>query len=193
MAIWFTSDTHYGHKNIIKYCGRPFQYVTDMDVQMISNWNAKVAADDIVYFLGDFIFYKSEEAILSILLQLNGKIFFIRGNHDHKKVINILQKTPNVIDIRDLYELKVEDDDVAYGKQFITLCHYPLLTWNRCHHGAWHLHGHCHGSLTLDSHVSRMDVGVDTNDMHIYSYDDIKKFMEDKVPPSIDHHVVGSR
>lgn len=193
MAIWFVSDIHFGHQNIIRYCDRPYQYITDMDASIIDNWNSKVAPDDTVYFLGDFIFYKSEQAILSVLLQLNGKIFFVRGNHDHKNLIKILEKTPNVIGIRDIYDLVVDDDDAPYGKQFIVLCHYPLLTWNRCHHGAWHLHGHCHGSLKDDPDVSRMDVGIDTNNMQLYSYDDIKEYMEDTVPPSLDHHVVGSR
>lgn len=143
MAIWFTSDIHFGHQNIIRYCKRPYQSITDMDAGIIENWNSKVNHGDTVYFLGDFMFHSSKEAMLSTLSQLNGDIFFIRGNHDHRNVVDIIKKAPNVIDVRDLYDLRVEDEDAQHGTQHIVLCHYPLLTWNRCHYGAWHLHGHC--------------------------------------------------
>jgi len=53
---WFTSDTHFGHFNIIEYCNRPFKTVDEMNSKLIRFWNERVKPDDIVYFLGDFCF-----------------------------------------------------------------------------------------------------------------------------------------
>jgi len=51
---WFTSDFHLGHRNIIRYCGRPFASVEQMDAAILANLNKLVGADDVLYFLGDF-------------------------------------------------------------------------------------------------------------------------------------------
>ena len=77
--IFFISDTHFNHKNIIKYANRPFKSIKDMDKILIRNWNSVVNKHDIVYFLGDFVLRKNPSHYLR---QLNGRIIFIRGNHD---------------------------------------------------------------------------------------------------------------
>lgn len=81
MAIWFTSDTHYGHRNIIDYCQRPFGSVHHMNQAMISNWNQVVQPDDLVYFLGDFGM-GPKSVLQHICSQLQGHKVCIRGNHD---------------------------------------------------------------------------------------------------------------
>ena len=53
--IWFTSDLHLNNKNVIKYCNRPYADQYEMNKALIENWNSKVAEDDTVYVLGDFI------------------------------------------------------------------------------------------------------------------------------------------
>ena len=77
--LFFTSDTHFFHKNIIKFCQRPFNDMDDMQEKLISNWNNTVPKDGIVFFLGDFAFGNSTEWI-KIIKQLNGYIYFILGN-----------------------------------------------------------------------------------------------------------------
>ncbi len=57
MTTLFTADTHFFHKNIIKYCNRPFNTVEDMNEELIKRWNETVAPDDLVYHLGDFGLY----------------------------------------------------------------------------------------------------------------------------------------
>ena len=69
MTLWFTSDTHYGHTNIIKYCNRPFQSIEEMNQALADNWNDRVEADDKVWHLGDFAM-GSTNTILHILSRL---------------------------------------------------------------------------------------------------------------------------
>jgi len=79
--IWFISDTHFYHTNIIKYCNRPFKDAEEMNYKIIQNWNSVVQHDDIVYHLGDFAL-GNKEKIKNIAYQLNGRKFLICGNHD---------------------------------------------------------------------------------------------------------------
>lgn len=81
MKIWFTSDSHFCHKNIIKYCDRPFLDVEEMNSELIRRWNSVVAEDDIVYHLGDIYLGPADRA-QSLFGALNGRIILIRGNHD---------------------------------------------------------------------------------------------------------------
>ena len=78
--IWFTSDTHFGHKNIINFCERPFKDTDEMDEFIINNWNSKINKDDIVFHLGDFAF-ASNKRWQELICRLNGKIYLILGNH----------------------------------------------------------------------------------------------------------------
>lgn len=78
--IFFTSDTHFGHANIIKFCKRPFLNVDDMNEALVENWNKVVPEDGIVFHLGDFAFGGSN-VWNEITPRLNGQIHLILGNH----------------------------------------------------------------------------------------------------------------
>ena len=81
--IFFTSDTHFMHTNILKYCpGRKWASVEEMTEGLVTNWNARVTADDVVYHLGDFAMGGKQNVALRS--RLNGKIILIKGNHDYK-------------------------------------------------------------------------------------------------------------
>lgn len=86
MNYWWTSDYHFGHFNIIRYCGRPFETVEEMDKVIIRKHNERVKPEDTVFFLGDFIFKGGkeggEERCRAFEKKLNGKVVFIEGNHD---------------------------------------------------------------------------------------------------------------
>lgn len=83
--IWLTSDTHFCHQNIIKYCDRPFTDTEQMNSELIKRWNSVVAPEDTVYHLGDIYLGPADRAY-SLLSALNGRIILIRGNHDrHSK------------------------------------------------------------------------------------------------------------
>ena len=83
--VFFTSDTHLYHGNIIRFCNRPFKDVDMMNETIISNWNNTVGQDDIVFHLGDFCLGGSAEWT-KMLDRLNGRIYLIMGNHDLKYI-----------------------------------------------------------------------------------------------------------
>lgn len=179
---YFVSDTHLGHANVIKYSNRPFKDVEEMNETIISNWNSIVTPEDTVYHLGD-VSFTNQEKTEKYLSRLNGTIYHLRGNHDRKL------RTTRFEWSRDYFELNIEDKDAHRGSKLIILCHYPMATWNKSHHGSLHLHGHCHGNLPKDFNIYRLDVGVDCWNYSPVSYAQIKKeFQTNYNPPSHDHH-----
>lgn len=184
--IWFTSDTHFGHANIIRFSKRPFRDVQQMDAMLIKNWNSVVGYQDDVYHLGDFSLTSAERS-LRILEQLNGNIHLIKGNHE-KSVLEKSFTREKFAWIKDYYELKVEDLDARGNRQTIVLLHYAMKVWNKSHHGAWHLYGHSHGSLPDDINSLSFDVGVDSHNYFPISYEEVKRIMRKKEFIPIDHH-----
>ena len=158
MAVWFTSDTHFGHKRIIELAKRPFTSTEDHDDQLISRWNCRVKNNDIVYHLGDFAFADHSP----YLDRLSGQKTLVLGNHDHS---NRVKKANGWYSIDKLMHIKV-------GVIPIVLCHYALRVWNRSHYGALHFYGHSHGSLPGDS--QSCDVGVDCWDFFPVSLEEIQ-------------------
>jgi calcineurin-like phosphoesterase family protein len=81
---WATSDHHWGHHNIIKYCDRPFSSVDEMNAVLVARWNESVAEDDEVLLVGDAFCSRRmpREVKVGILRMLNGRKTLIRGNHD---------------------------------------------------------------------------------------------------------------
>jgi calcineurin-like phosphoesterase family protein len=154
--IFFTADTHFGHANIINYCGRPFLSKEEHDESLIENWNSVVSKRDVVYHLGDFGF-GDPFYLKKVAQKLRGQINFIRGNHDGNDMLNILGNRFTFIKDSHLLETKVEGKN-----ELIFLSHYPHRSWPRSYHGSWHLYGHVHGNLkyTID-HGLAFDVGVD--------------------------------
>lgn len=185
--IYFTSDTHWYHKNIIQYCNRPVQSVEEMNELLIQKWNDRIRPSDEVYHLGDFAFCNRTRAE-EIFTRLHGIKFLIRGNHDGKQVDHLAWEW-----IRDYYVLKVSDvyetndDKFASYHQPIVLSHFPMISWDGMVHGSWHLHGHCHGTLK-DTGALRLDAGVDVWNMGPVSYDEIKAKMALRTVVPVDHH-----
>lgn len=189
--VFFTSDTHYGHANIIKYCSRPYADVHEMDEALIANHNGVVGPKDVVYHLGDFGFAKMDY-IERILGRLNGRIRLIQGNHDgwmsdvHKKggveAHHKFGKLRNVEWIKRYHEIEGPAKMAGGRRVKICLFHYAIGSWHCAHRGAWMLHGHSHGQykhswpMTTKSKIA--DVGVDSWDYRPVSMDQIKELME---------------
>lgn len=87
--VFFIADTHFGHKNIIKYCNRPFKDTEEMDATLIKNWNNTVSKEDKVFILGDFAF-GDKNVIKKYCNALNGRKVLIMGNHDKKSVNTLI-------------------------------------------------------------------------------------------------------
>lgn len=192
--IHFISDFHIGHKNVLKYDGRPFEDVDEMHVELIKRWNNVVKDDDIVYYLGDLAFCRDETTVW-FLRSLKGKINYIIGNHDKIKDIIKFDRFENVHEYGT--EIFIKDEDLksargSQGYQQFILSHYPILSWNRAHYGSIHLHGHCHGSLMKSNqdYYKRkvLDVGCNVIDYTPISYQGVKDIMEKKIISSVDHH-----
>lgn len=164
--IYYTSDTHFSHKNIIKYENRPFKDVEEMDNELIKRWNNKVTKNDDVYIIGDFAFKNHIE----ILKQLNGRKHLILGNHDFNfiKKENILKEFDSV----DIYK------EITDGKYLVTMFHYPIKVWDKKHYGAIHLYGHIHTNVKevdYKENEKAYNVGCDVNN---YEPKTLKELME---------------
>ncbi|MDD3759756.1 MAG: metallophosphoesterase family protein [Acidithiobacillus sp.] len=146
MGVFFTSDLHFGHKNIIDYCKRPFASVEAMDRALIRAWNARIEPEDTVFVLGDFAFESHARATYA-LSQLNGEKILIQGNHDKVSTVNGWKE------IHDSLLLRINGTGLF-------LYHYPLRDWPGKWKGVIHLYGHVHGNL--EPLPGTMDVGVDT-------------------------------
>ena len=157
--IYFTSDTHFGHSNIIKHCDRPFDNVHIMDQIIFDNINEVVGHDDTLYILGDFCFRGKKP--IDYRLRINCRdVYLIFGNHDKNKDYYLDEITKDMNGFTSTYDVK----EIIYCNQRIYLSHYPHRSWPASHKGSWMLYGHVHSRLNNEDKASgrlTLDVGVD--------------------------------
>lgn len=161
---------NFSHTNIIKYANRPFASTEEHDQTLIVNWNSRVRKDDSVYFLGDFG-WGSTGYLKTILNKLNGKIYFIRGNHDRAVLKGACAERFEWI--KDTHFLNAEEEGQRYQ---IFLSHYPHRSWNRMNQGAYMLYGHCHSNMP--PYGLSFDIGVDCWNYFPVSLQEIKAKMD---------------
>lgn len=162
-----TSDTHWWHTNILGFpsCDKfrknlygpkeDRESLYAMNAGMIEIWNKHVKADDVVAHLGDFVIAYGrymEPRVRDILEKINGKIILVGGNHDNRDTKRIFREFGH--EVVDYKRLDLPD------KRTIIMSHYPMLVWDKCHHGSVMLHGHSHGSL-VGAKGKILDVGWD--------------------------------
>lgn len=133
--ILYTSDLHFGHRNVIGFDHRPFKDCDEMDRALIQLWNGRVQPDDTVYILGDLC-YHSPNPPEWYLRQLKGHKILVLGNHDvpildNPKTLHYLEGVERMMHVQD-------------GDKQICLCHFPIAGWNGYHRGTWHIYGHIH-------------------------------------------------
>ena len=171
--VWFTSDLHFWHKNICKYCDRPYESVEEMNEGIIQNWNSVVQEDDVVFVLGDLGFCGIEKLRL-LISHLKGNIFLIQGNHDSDKVVNKLYEEGLIKDYFKLLEVTIVNDEECPNQQ-LTLCHFPMIDWYNKEKGAWMIHGHQHQlPETPSCSPKHYDIGLDKNGMIPISFEQLK-------------------
>lgn len=156
MKTYITSDLHFGHKNIMKFCPDTRGHFTDaeqMNELMIDDWNSIVEPDDLVYILGDVAFMPANKAV-PILKRLNGRKILIEGNHDVKQLKDN--------SFRACFEEIHKYLEVQWEKRKIVMFHYPIhKEWNQAHRGSIHFHGHLHGSPSGLEEYRCRDMGYD--------------------------------
>lgn len=130
---YFIADMHFGDKRVLELDKRPFASVEEMDRELVRRWNAKVKANDRIYILGDLSAYSTEHTI-TLLEQLNGKKYFIRGNHDH---CGGPEFDAHFTWVENYAELQVE------GRKVI-VSHYPIAHWKGQRYGNVLIYGHTH-------------------------------------------------
>ena len=178
--LFFTADTHFWHKNIMKFTDRPWDTLEEMNEGIIQRWNETVPEDGVVYILGD-VFFCGVQKAQAIAERLNGELHLVLGNHDKGMKASVKGCFTS---IKKYYELYVDDEG---ERQQITLSHFPFLVWCDAQHGAWNLHGHSHGTLT-DLGGKRLDVGMDVQDCRPISYSEVKEYMSTRPYVAFDHH-----
>lgn len=169
--IWFTSDLHFGHKNVIRFCNRPFTDIKEMGEKLIENWNQCVKENDIIFILGDVFWFNDSISIKKVLNRLNGIIYIIPGNHDDFSSYHRVLDNPSIILCDDVVQVFLESEDNRWLKKIIELwlTHYPLMTWPHRENGSINLFGHIHSQSDkregvdqdLPLHKNQCDVGVD--------------------------------
>lgn len=179
MNTFFTSDEHYGHKNIIKFCNRPFSGLDEMREALIERHNSVVKNfTDRVYHVGD-MFWRTFglEQAKEVMARLNGQHFYILGNHEEL----ITESTK----LRNQFKQISEREHIrpVGGPRFgIVLDHYAGRVWNHSHMGSWQLYGHTHNELAEQPWLLSCDVGVDSWNYYPVSLDELQFKMELKRP-----------
>jgi calcineurin-like phosphoesterase family protein len=160
--IFFLSDTHFFHDNIIKCCNRPFESCVDQDETIIKNWNSVIKKGDLVYHLGDIAWGGD----YSVLKRMNGQKIIIKGNHDKTKNLE------NAVENKYI-ETWHYQKGFMYKNDYIFMSHFPHLRWDRCSHDSYHAFGHSHGKLDIVFGRS-MDVSIDCIDFTPIHIDDFR-------------------
>lgn len=182
--VYFTSDLHFQHDNVIRFCKRPFTDSKDMEIKLIENWNSIVSDEDIVFDLGDVCWFKSRHDCKKILNKLNGIHYVILGNHDKKETFELCNPD-KVIVCETCTQVWIYDEN-NHGQELM-LSHLPLLTWPHIEHNVPNLFGHIHSGPNADPngldqnlklHPNQMDVGVDAWNYKPISLDFINSILK---------------
>ena len=155
--IWFISDSHFAHRNVLEFENRPFETIEEMESEMIEAWNSVVGKNDLVYMLGDFCFGGVAKWI-EILDQLKGQITLIKGNHDKSKIIERVKRDGY------LEEIHYVGEYIKIDNMQLHLTHYPLGMGERPF--LMNISGHIHSKPS--ELINQVNVGVDSAFMENY-------------------------
>lgn len=189
MTIWFTSDLHFGHKNMcaegLNFCDRPFATVAEMNEALVTYWNETVGEHDTVYVLGDLAMGKIDDS-LAWAAQLKGYKRLLPGNHDRCWVGNGAKHEKWIKPYADAgFPVTTEDHIVHIGRWF-DLSHFPYSgdsededrypEFRPEDKGEWLLHGHIHDMWVRKDRM--INVGTDVWNYRPVSIDDLVEMRE---------------
>lgn len=184
-GLFLTSDSHWNHSRILKFCNRPFNTIDEHDKALIDNWNSVVGMDDTVIHLGDFCF-GGAPAWRKVREQLNGHIYLIKGNHDDCNMNASIEK---------LFEDVLYQARIIVDGQTVYLNHFPFLCYAHSDPKLYkdyyiNLFGHVHSypgatgtdiSRLINLYPTQYDVGVDNNNFTPISWEDVKQKINNQV------------
>ena len=185
--IFLTSDTHFGHDRDFIYTPRGFSSVKESDEEIIKRWNSVVSPEDIVYLLGDVMLNDNENGI-NCLLQLNGRIRIIFGNHDTDRRIALYEDLERQTQGR--IEVIGYATIIKHKKWSFYLSHHPTLTANSDDYEKTprqhlvNLFGHTHQlELFYENNPYMYHVGLDSHKCYPVCIDDIIEDIKRRVYP----------
>ena len=160
--VFFISDFHMFHSNVLKFDNRPFKDIHEMHHEIETRWNSVVGSNDIVIFLGDLDFAKSREKdyVKGIVYSLNGTTHIVLGNHDKRKDIEAIGKFETISDYLEVSIKHIQDNKVITS--LFCCMHYPLFQWNKKHFGSFMVHGHSH-TMCNDSELHKNNKIIDVS------------------------------
>lgn len=179
---YISADHHFFHRGIITHCKRPYvkadtdgKLVPDveaMNSDFVARWNSTVGKNDLMYYAGDFAYRVDDLNLVEDLIKrLNGKIHFVRGNHDD-----------DVEKLKHMFESFQDMLEIKHNGHRIVICHYAMRVWNRSFEGSYHVYGHSHGTLPEDPRSLSFDVGVDCTNFTPISVEAVIAKMKLKEP-----------
>jgi calcineurin-like phosphoesterase family protein len=160
VAVFFTSDTHFGDPRVLRIDKRPFKTVPEHDEALIRLWNETVSSEDEVWHLGDFALHVRPDRIDELLHVLHGRKHLISGNNDGSATLS----ASGWASVQAYAELTLDGTAVV-------MCHYAFRTWKNMGKGWIDLHGHSHGKLKPQTR--QYDVGVDAWDYRPVTLDTV--------------------
>jgi calcineurin-like phosphoesterase family protein len=184
MAIYLTSDTHFGHDREFLWGPRGFKSIEEHDETIIANWNAVVGPEDDVYVLGDIMLGTTDN--IRYVSQLKGRLHIVLGNHDTSTREKLYKELPNVVEVA---EVGIR---LNYKKYHFVLTHYPMLTGNlekeSLKQMSLNLYGHTHQLTNFYMDLPYLyHVGVDSHNGYPVLVDDIIDEMNKKVRECIEY------
>jgi calcineurin-like phosphoesterase family protein len=159
MKTYVTADLHFGHRNVIDFCARPYTDIHEMNEALIHNWNSIVRPTDLVIVAGD-VFWRTlqRHKRAAIFSRLAGHKLLVVGNHDDRYTLSLPWSSVQG-------SLLVAAKGISFN-----ITHYPPEQAALGRPGQFALHGHIHSK---EPRMPVYDIGVDANGMRPILLDDL--------------------
>lgn len=201
--IFFWSDPHFGHRNVLKFCNRPYENIDEMHEDFIKRYNSVVPKDGTCIWVGDCFFCGKTKA-RAVMNKLNGQKVLVLGNHDRKMAHMYSIGFDFVCNYMEMYiagfPVKIKhypskwSSNKLYNwfrldflaKYFGRGTKLQLFRWCKPRYferypepdGRWLIHGHTHSEEPYDLPNKTIHVGVDAWDYSPVSYREIEKLIQ---------------
>lgn len=177
---YFTSDLHLNHERILLLEGRPFKDVHEMNETIINNILKPLKKGDNLFVLGDLSLSLDGFELFFSSLPSKVNFHWVLGNHDErfkKRMIKI--HGSKITSVQNIKETKI-------GNNHVTMCHFPMLSWNFSHRNSWCLFGHHHKGVDSEDKLQELtkgkmlNVNCEYNDFKAWNEEEIYEYMKER-------------